>query len=318
MDVFKPFLQRLSQPILLAFCISWIFWNWEIVIGLLWHDSKTISLFGYKNFKILIESNSSWKRNYIFPLACALAFPGIRFGLNWFNAFVRTKENNSILRTRGTGKMSTLRFLELKDSYDQRLAKISDYLDSEAQIQIDLNKTKSENIEISEKLINKDNELAELSAKQSAMKIEFDFNKSNIEKLIKLSKIDSLGGLYDFTVWEDGPKTNNILRATNIIIEGKCEVSAKDGLYRLFFETSEGENYNIGINHYSYNIELDCLTLQFSEFSKMPHAKSGLYKILGALGGEYRHLFRYSKTIDIKVYEGLSIELKRRDIKPKI
>lgn len=40
--VLRPFVNRFAQPILLSFCIAWIFWNWEIVVGVIWYNGTTL------------------------------------------------------------------------------------------------------------------------------------------------------------------------------------------------------------------------------------------------------------------------------------
>lgn len=191
MEVLKPFLQRLSQPIILSFCIAWIFWNWQIVIGLLWYNSETICLYGYKNYKDLIYQNAKWQHNYLYPLVIAVAFPYIRYGLNWINAFVRTKEKTKLLEISGTGKLSTLRFLELKKSYDDRLFQMSQYIDEEAKIKTDLNnyatlldqktaelKTLQDKISFNDKIIeNHNNQISDQEIEIKTLKSHLEFSQ---------------------------------------------------------------------------------------------------------------------------------------------
>jgi len=41
--VLRPFVNRFAQHILLSFCIAWIFWNWEIVVDLIWYNGITLT-----------------------------------------------------------------------------------------------------------------------------------------------------------------------------------------------------------------------------------------------------------------------------------
>ncbi|CDT03472.1 hypothetical protein BN1088_1433004 [Sphingobacterium sp. PM2-P1-29] len=135
MDVFKPFLQRLAQPVILSFCIAWIFWNWEISIGFFKYNSESITKYGYQNYKELIVENTDKWRNYLLPMISALLYPILRYGLNLFNTIIRTEERTKLLNVSGTGKMSTLKFLELKKSYDEKVVALSQYFEEQSEIQ---------------------------------------------------------------------------------------------------------------------------------------------------------------------------------------
>lgn len=138
-SIFKPFVTRFAQPILMSFIISWIFWNWEIVIGLIWYDSKTLELYGYKNYRELVIHHANPLRNYLYPTISALLFPLLRFALNWFNTFFRTLEKNKLIAVSGTGNVPTLKYLELRRSYDEKISELSKYLTEQADLQRMLN-----------------------------------------------------------------------------------------------------------------------------------------------------------------------------------
>lgn len=169
MDVFKPFLQRLAQPVILSFCIAWIFWNWEISIGFFKYNSESIIKYGYENYKELIVENTDKWRNYLLPMISAFLYPILRYGLNLFNTVIRTEERTKLLNVSGTGKMSTLKFLELKKSYDEKVVALSQYFEEQSEIQKRANQSDTELITL----------------KNDLQKAQEDFSKQKQEELIK-------------------------------------------------------------------------------------------------------------------------------------
>ncbi len=169
--VLKPFVSRFAQPVILSFCIAWIFWNWEIVIGLIWYNATTLPNYGYKNYRELIHDNAIWQRNYLYPLLAAIAFPYLRFGLNYYNTQLKTEERNSTLQVAGSGKMSTLRFLELRKSYEDKISQLSAYFEEQATIQKRDNEKDTEIIKLKTDL---DRTKESLSSYQQAERVRAD------------------------------------------------------------------------------------------------------------------------------------------------
>jgi len=309
MDVLKPFLSRLSQPIILSFCIAWIFWNWEIVVGLLWYDSKTIHLYGYKNYKELINNNANVCRNYLCPLVIAFLFPGVRFGLNWFNTFMRTKERSQILQTSGTGKIATLRFLELKKSYDDRLASISTFIDSEAQLQTQLNNAETENTQHKTMKIELDKKTKlledELLLAQDHLKKSISDNdnvKLLNERYEKLSDIKNLSGKYIFKLKES--VAHNGVKQMTILHKGilKIEVLIKDeeNLVNMTFTNDDKMIVKLTYSMFFYNIILDksFLGLPNKYNNKIIYSRNNRLKFLQYDEKEKINFIQLQETMD--------------------
>lgn len=265
MDIFKPLISRISQPIIFSFCIAWIFWNWEIVVGLLWYNSGNIHLYGYKNYKLLVNANANVSKNYIFPLLIAFAFPFIRFGLNWFNAFMRTKERSQILQTSGTGKMSTLRFLELKKSYDDRFNQISEYIDEEAKLATKLNNSETDKSKLEEDVKDLGDRISalqgELSSETKRSKgLLSDYEGVNIlkKKYEKLSDIGSLVGKYIFFLWTNDHLDPSRLKTGSMICNGILfiEFDNKE-IIKFRFVTDDNQVVEYDFEVFAYNILKD-------------------------------------------------------------
>jgi len=134
-DILKSINLRLGNPFILSFCISWIFWNWPIVVGLIWYNSTTIEKFGYANFKHLINENGVFWRNYIMPIVFAILYPFAKWGLSWFQVWLGTKEEKTIKEVSGKGFVPTSKYLAVIDNYDADIKKLSDIIAKEGELQ---------------------------------------------------------------------------------------------------------------------------------------------------------------------------------------
>jgi len=209
----------------------------------------------------LINKNAFWQRNYLYPFAIAVAFPGIRFMLNWFNAFMRVKERSQILQTSGTGKMSTLRFLELKKSYDDRIAAISKYIDQEAALQVELNSRNTEIItlkgQLETKISSYDQMFLNLTSNFSKLNEDFIMQEKNLLssnkslEFFNLRKnISFLKGNYNVEFWSSSKNS-----LSTFIKEINVEIKINDNQYYIicFKDNFNEHEYISNITDYVYD-----------------------------------------------------------------
>jgi hypothetical protein len=99
-DVFSNVKDRLSNPLIFSFIISWLIYNWEITVALLWYDKFQIQAEGCKSIFEFIQNkldNKFWST--ILPLIVALiytlGFPYLKGLINILNkiALNFTKKN---------------------------------------------------------------------------------------------------------------------------------------------------------------------------------------------------------------------------------
>jgi len=280
--ILKPFVSRFAQPIILSFCIAWIFWNWEIVVGLIWYDKESLQLYGYCNYRDLIYHKANVYRNYIYPGIIALFYPLLRYALNWFNTVIRTAERTKLLNVSGTGKMSTLKFLELKKSYDEKVAALSEYFEEQSEIQkranesdTELIKTKQELASIQEivsryqqeatveresnhdsqmALREKNNELKIINERlDESEKLNVRMNKLyyNLENQVieyhSKSQIDFISGEYDLKLFNKSISVNDPIEHVT------CYINKRNDEAEIIFNSTV-----IGkISNYIYNINGD-------------------------------------------------------------
>jgi hypothetical protein len=260
--VLKPFLSRFSQPVILSFCIAWIFWNWEIVVGLIWYNATTLPKYtAYKNYKELIEANAIWQRNYLYPMLVAVVYPYLRFGINYFNTVLETEETTQTLSASGEGKMSTLKFLELKNSYDEKVAALSEYFEEQSEIQKrsnekdtaiintknELQKAIEEVQKVKEEVKQAKEIVEDLRYKEIVRTDDIHAAQMTVRELEEKSLLSFLISEYmvNISQWEGG----NILNSNNSF----CSISKNENQYTF---NMDGHDIAV-VSHYFYNITND-------------------------------------------------------------
>lgn len=154
-DLLKSINLRLNNPFILSFIISWIFWNWPIVVGLLWYNAKTLQLYGYPNYKALIMDNADVWKNYILPLCFAIAYPYLKLAFSALQTTVNAIDERTTKRLSGKGYIPTQKFLDLREQYEINIQKLSDVISKESEvINENLNlRTKLSEIEVEKNLL---------------------------------------------------------------------------------------------------------------------------------------------------------------------
>ena len=73
-EILNSVKERVSNPLIFSFLISWLVYNWKIPVALIWFDKEQISANGSKSIFDFIEDE--WKKNGYFwiPLFIALGY----------------------------------------------------------------------------------------------------------------------------------------------------------------------------------------------------------------------------------------------------
>lgn len=153
-DILKSINLRLNNPFILSFCISWIFWNWPITVGLLWYNSQSLPQYGYANYSELIIGNSDIFKNFVGPLIFAMAYPFLKWGFNLMQTWVSSKEEKTIKVVSGKGYIPTSKYLNVLEKYDLDVKKLSQIIEDES-------KTIEENANLRTSLAEKNVSIAE-------------------------------------------------------------------------------------------------------------------------------------------------------------
>src|SRR5690554_5841336 len=110
-DIFDTIKERLSNPFIGSYVISWFICNWQIPLGLIWYNATNIEKFGYKDYRELIYKNTDNLLDWLVPLIIALLYtfllPLIKTGINYFNAKVDRVDKKNILKISETASIPT-------------------------------------------------------------------------------------------------------------------------------------------------------------------------------------------------------------------
>lgn len=175
-DILKSINLRLNNPFILSFCISWIFWNWPIVVGLIWYNSATIGKFGYENYKDLINENANPWRNYVWPATFALAYPFVKWFFSWIQTWVGSKEEKTIKVVSGKGYIPTFKYIDVVTSYDDQIKTLSNIIEKEGTTEKLLSETKTNLLEKEKKIDTLDFELKDIKKEEEQQRYFSDVN----------------------------------------------------------------------------------------------------------------------------------------------
>lgn len=132
-DIIDSLKIRLNNPFLISFVISWPFWNWEIVIGLIFYKSDSLPKYmGCNNFIDLIDHHSSFFRTFGGPAISALIyifiFPLIKYLISNYSARITTREETDVLRISEKGTVPTSEYVKAVQKADEELKVLSEII----------------------------------------------------------------------------------------------------------------------------------------------------------------------------------------------
>lgn len=114
--------ERLSNPFIFSFLISWLIYNWKIPVGLFWYNQPELKTQGYNGTFDLISQEALTRSSFVYPLCFAIAYilfnPLIRNLIAAFNAWMTRWGSDLFYFVSKDSKISTSKFLALRDRYN--------------------------------------------------------------------------------------------------------------------------------------------------------------------------------------------------------
>lgn len=240
-DILDSLKVRINSPLIISFIISWPFWNWQIMLALIWYNGANLEeKTGCKNYINLVNEYSNWYDSLAYPLCSALAytflFPLVKWGISAFNAWISTKENNNILKITNTENIPTEIFLQKSKEAKERIKELSDIIKDESAKHEENAKLISENSKLSIDL----------------KKLEKQIEQSQIDSDLKVrsSKIGHLDGKWDISILNK--ETNVEFREIVHIQNGGVDLRENSALV-----------FQFQIKNYIYNPITNFLSLVF-------------------------------------------------------
>src|SRR4051812_35404787 len=101
-DFWDGLKDRLRNPLISSFLVSWIFFNWRVTVALIWYSNDQIKAEGYKTLNDFIFHNTTPWETFWGPFILAVAFmitnPIIKNIGRWFNIWIKKKFDNQIFK----------------------------------------------------------------------------------------------------------------------------------------------------------------------------------------------------------------------------
>jgi len=137
-DFFKELRERVSNPFISSFIISWLFSNWPITIAVLFYDLKEVNADGFRSHYQLINYHSGWIHSLILPIAIATmytyCFPYIKSAIKLHNATIKSKNESDILLGTQDQSVSLKKYIEMLNENKATQTKLSSIITEQSVI----------------------------------------------------------------------------------------------------------------------------------------------------------------------------------------
>jgi len=200
MNTIKDFLSelkdRLTNPLISSFIVSWLLWNWPITVSFLFYSQEQLRLDQHNSYIDLILKHASSDNMLLYPLVCSivytLIFPLVKGAIIFFNAWVVSQTDTRILHSTKSTAIPIGRFLRLKED-NQNISNELNIIYKEEK------KTGEENVRLKHQLVEKEEQLKQLND-------QFHDLESKLNKLNDNSLLGRLDGRWEITIKSERSK----------------------------------------------------------------------------------------------------------------
>lgn len=137
-DFFSELKERLSNPLVLSFLISWCVWNYKIVIGIVFYKLSELKLDGYDSYLDLIRCESSTTHFLWFPLTFAICytilFPLIKIGVLAIGATADTWGGKLNIWITKSYSVPVEVYLTQEEKYNKAIERVAKYTVAEKEL----------------------------------------------------------------------------------------------------------------------------------------------------------------------------------------
>ncbi|HMN25511.1 MAG TPA: hypothetical protein PKE38_13490 [Ignavibacteriaceae bacterium] len=135
-DFFKHVGERLSNPFLFSFLISWLISNYKVTIGLLFYSIPELKADGYSSYLDLIAKSVTWCIGLVYPLIGAglytFAFPYLKRFIALLYIRINQGQEKSTIKILKGNVISTDKYLRLRESYKESQERLSRVIEEES------------------------------------------------------------------------------------------------------------------------------------------------------------------------------------------
>lgn len=155
-DVLNSFKERLTNPFLGAFVISWLVFNYDIIITLLVYDETIWQTNGQKTVLDFIQSRLCIEKSLWYPLASAfgyvLLFPVLKNLVNIYMAFSGKWGSKRVFSVSKEGAVSMERYFKMKGRVKEQIERLKEAVQEESEYLEKINGLEVENSELQSNL----------------------------------------------------------------------------------------------------------------------------------------------------------------------
>ena len=268
--ILSPFVKRFSQPIILSFILAWIFWNWEIVVALIWYNQETMNKLPGKKTNYIEYINSlkdPWKL-YWGPIISAFAYPFVVLIANNFNATIRRADTWLFLKISKGSSVPTSMYLDAQEDIDRQEKRISRFITEETSLRSKLASLEEENLRAttSNQTLGEDLNLLqrEFSDRNVTLKqVEEELAKirSISTKNHTYSLLEYWSGRYKVEIFKGDTFPDSLVYDKDMSVLIKKQKGSGTGYSLVYNDDYKSESITSEINMFAYNIHTNNIIL---------------------------------------------------------
>lgn len=198
-DFFKDIKDRLSNPFFISFIISWLIYNWPIVITVVLYNSYALKADGYVSFYDMINQSQNTCRMIWYPLISGIAYcviyPWIKAGFEWIQANANSWSETEVIKATESGWMPFKRYIELRDIMQENINQLQDLNKEQSGLTIENNKLKTDILDLDTQIRGLESEIQEK---------EFE-----ITRLIELTSVNKMDGYWAVEIKDENGKEHS-------------------------------------------------------------------------------------------------------------
>lgn len=244
--------ERLKNPLINSFIISWLIYNWRVPIALLFYDNEDIRCDGFYSFNSFIGYEISKVGTFCVPFLCSvsyiLVFPFLRNWMSELNAWFISWGSERTLKRSKEGFISTDKYMTLRETLkikEDNLAKIikeeSKYLEEIQELKISNERLATDNLAIN----SIENERR--NVQQELDKVNDAFQKVKDELFDKQTKLNLFNERFNYS-----------------------DIKFLKGNWKLSIKDRENSNLIININIEKNNFKIEPLNGSNRWYGLMP------------------------------------------------
>lgn len=129
-DIINSIKERITNPFVFSFILSWLVYNWQVSVAFLWNDHDRFNLIEFVN-----TTATGWKC-WVYPFGAALfytfAAPAAMNIIRAFNAWIISWGNDWVFKISKESNVSTEKYLQLREDLKKNSDTISEMINTES------------------------------------------------------------------------------------------------------------------------------------------------------------------------------------------